>query len=86
MSACAPSSGTQIVEISTPTATFDSKAADKRYRRHHQCQYSLPVNTFWRHGVLAVSVVRRMNEVAPRRARLILGRVTVCEQVYHLGM
>jgi len=36
----------------------------------------------WRSG----SVVRRMNEVALRWARLVLGWVTVFSQVYHLGM
>ena len=33
-----------------------------------------------------VSDVRRMNEVNPRRARLVLGPVTVFGRVYHLGM
>jgi len=36
-------------------------------------------------GVVA-SGVRRMNEVNPRRARLVLGWVTVFGRVYHLGM
>jgi len=36
----------------------------------------------WRSG----SVVRRMNEVALRWARLVLGWVTVFGRVYHLGM
>jgi len=39
----------------------------------------------WRPGVV-VSVVRRMNEVTLRRARLVLKWVTVCGWVYHLGM
>ena len=39
----------------------------------------------WRRGVVA-SVVRRMNEVTLRRARLGLGWVTVFERVYHHGM
>jgi len=40
-----------------------------------------------RRGVsLVVSGVRRMNEVNARRARLVLGRVTVFGRVYHLGM
>jgi len=38
----------------------------------------------WRRGVV-VSVVRRMNEVTLRRARLILGWVTVFGPVYHYG-
>jgi len=33
-----------------------------------------------------VSGVRRMNEVNARRARLVLGWVTVFERVYHLDM
>jgi len=33
-----------------------------------------------------VSGVRRMNEVNPRRARLVRGWVTVFGRVYHLGM
>jgi len=42
-------------------------------------------NLSWRHGVV-VSGVRRMNEVNPRRARLVSGWVTVIRLVYHLGM
>jgi len=42
-------------------------------------------NACWRRGVVA-SVVRRMNEVTLRRARLVLGWVTVFERVYHHGM
>ena len=37
------------------------------------------------HGVV-VSGVRHMNEVNPRRDRLVLGWVTVFGRVYHLGM
>jgi len=55
-----------------------------------QRAYSLPfaadhVSLGWRRGV-AVSGVRRMNEVNSRRARLVLGWVTVFGRVYHLGM
>jgi len=39
----------------------------------------------WRRGVV-VSGVRRMNEVNARRARLVLGRVTVFGRVNHIGM
>jgi len=35
---------------------------------------------------LVVSGVRRTSEVNPRRARLVLGWVTVFGQVHHLGM
>jgi len=35
---------------------------------------------------VVVSGVRRMNEVNARRARLVLGWVTVFGWVYHLGM
>ena len=34
----------------------------------------------------SVSIVRLMNEVAVRWARLVLGWVTVFGRVYHLGM
>jgi len=39
----------------------------------------------WRRGVVA-SVVRRMNEVTLRRARLVLGWVSVFGRVYHHGL
>jgi len=39
----------------------------------------------WRRGLM-VSVFRRMNKVTLRRARLVLGWVTVFVRVYHLGM
>jgi len=39
----------------------------------------------WRRGVV-VSGVRRTNEVNARRARLVLGWVTVFARVHHLGM
>ena len=39
----------------------------------------------WRHGVV-VSGVSRMNEINPRRARIVLGWATVFGRVYHLGM
>jgi len=39
----------------------------------------------WRRGVMA-NVVRRMNEVTLRRARLVLGWVTVFGRVYHHGV
>ena len=46
-----------------------------------------PMSIGLRRGVsLVVSGVRRMNEVNARRARLVLGRVTVFGRVYHLGM
>jgi len=39
----------------------------------------------WRFGSVG-NVVGRINEVNQRRARLVLGWVTVCRQVNHLGM
>jgi len=36
--------------------------------------------------VLWLNVVGRINEVSRRRARLVLGWVTVCRRVNHLGM
>jgi len=38
----------------------------------------------WRRGAVGC-VVRRMNEVTLRRARLVLGSVTVFGRVYHHG-
>jgi len=43
------------------------------------------VYLLWRRGVVA-SGVRRMNEVNARRARLVLGWVTVFGRVFLLGM
>jgi len=42
--------------------------------------------TFFRRRGVVVRGVRRMNEVNARRARLVLGWVTVLGQLYHLGM
>ena len=39
----------------------------------------------WRRGGV-VSGVRRMNEVNPHQARLLLGWVTVFVRVYHRGV
>ena len=52
-------------------------AADARRR--------FPCTQGWRRGVV-VSGVRRMNELNARRARLVLGWVTVFGPVYHLSM
>ena len=59
---------------------------------HLQCICRLyPVRTSdasrssWRGGVV-VSGIRRTNEVNPRRARLVVGWVTVFGRVYHLGV
>jgi len=46
---------------------------------------SMPVPGSWRLGAMA-SVVRRMNEVILRRARLVLGWVTVFGRVHHHSM
>ena len=45
---------------------------------------ALCIGSWWR-GVV-VSGVCRMNEVNARRARLVLGWVTVFRRVYHLGV
>jgi len=39
----------------------------------------------WRFGSVG-NVIGRINEVDQRRARLVLGWVTVCRRVNHLGM
>jgi len=55
----------------------------------HKLEFVCCVGDRWkarcRRGVV-VSGVRRMNEVNARRARLVLGWVTVFGRVYHLGM
>ena len=45
-------------------------------------KYSIGVVVVWLSGNALVSI----NEVTLRQARLILGWVTVCGQVHHLGM
>jgi len=61
----------------------------------HQSQYCsmlthqsevYTVQVGWRRGVVVVGALVAINEVALRRARLLLGWVTVCGQVNHLGM
>ena len=42
--------------------------------------------TLGRRRGVAVSGIRRMNEVNPRRARLVIGRVAVLGRVYHLDL
>jgi len=59
-------------------------------QRRNSRSTSMPVDfcrhlVGWRRGVV-VSGVRRMNEVNARRARLVLGWVTVFRRVYHLDM
>ena len=49
---------------------------------HGHFRRTVSVYRGWRSGVVA-SVVRRMNEVTLRRARLVLGWVTVFGRVYH---
>jgi len=53
--------------------------------RNFRSLASIPNYTAWRRGVVA-SVVRRLNEVTLRQARLVLGWVTVFGRVYHHGM
>ena len=50
----------------------------------YSCQ-TLTFGDLWRRGVV-VSVVGLINEVNRHRARLVLGWVTVCGRVNHLGM
>jgi len=56
----------------------------QRYTHTHTKRGGGDAGSWWR-GVV-VSGVRRMNEVNARRARLVLGWVTVFGRVYHLGM
>ena len=46
--------------------------------------HALTLDTRWSRGAV-VSVVRHMNEVTLRRARLVLGWVTVFGRIYHYG-
>ena len=46
--------------------------------------HALTLDTRWSRGAV-VSVVRHMNEVTLRRARLVLGWVTVFGRIYHHG-
>ena len=52
----------------------------------HYDQYEIYVAAVWWWRGTVVSVVHRINEVTLRRARLVLGWVTVFRQVYHHGM
>ena len=57
----------------------------RRHSRPTDNNTSRSMRFTWRRGVL-VSGVRRMNEVNARRARLVLGWVTVFRRVHHLAM
>ena len=57
----------------------------RRHSRPADNNTSRSMRFTWRRGVL-VSGVRRMNEVNARRARLVLGWVTVFRRVHHLAM
>jgi len=43
------------------------------------------LNFCWRFGLVG-DIVGRINEVNQRRARLVLGWMTVCRRVNHLGI
>jgi len=68
-----------IIELRSPNAAGRPLLLEQAVTRNHAS------NTGWRR-VVVVSGVRRMNEVNARRARLVLGWVTVFGRVYHLGM
>ena len=55
--------------------------------RHRECKLTETSRSIigWRRGVVDGGV-RRRNEVNARRARLVLGWVTVFRRVYHPGM
>ena len=59
----------------TNTARTTTNCRSSDSERPHRCG--------WRRGVVVIGV-RRMNEVNPRRARLVLKWVTVFGWVYHL--
>jgi len=66
-------------------AEICEKCGNKRNMRQSHIHIKLTRLISWRRGQV-VSGVRRMNEVNPRRARLVPGWVTVFGRVYHLGM
>jgi len=75
-------------------ATYPPKTHDLQHKLDQSTSMSditilsigvLIMQNIWRRGVV-VSGVRCMNEVNPRRARLVPGWVTVFGWVYHLGM
>ena len=68
-----------IIELRSPNAAGRPLLLEQAVTRNHDS------STGWRR-VVVVSGVRRMNEVNARRARLVLGWVTVFGRVYHLGM
>jgi len=69
---------TDCYDVTSPYQYCGLEGASVEHRR-------LLVTRGWRRGVVA-SVVRRMNDVTLRRARLVLGWVTVFGRVYHHGM
>jgi len=70
-------------DLSRPT--FLLKTFTHCYHNHLVAFTSTNCQTGWQRGVL-VTRVRRMNEVDPRRAWLILGWVTVFGRVYAISV
>jgi len=70
------------MQLRTPVSAITVLTAYTRAREGNRGSHT---TYSWRRGV-AVSGVRRMNEVNARRARLLPGWVTVFGRVYHLGM
>jgi len=66
-----------LTRVNFPTSAVADR--DTRYTTGPCYEHS------WRRGAV-VSGVRRMNKVNARRARLVLGWVTVFGRVCHLGM
>jgi len=69
------------------TATWNTRVQNSPTSKRPSFVAANQVVTLTRvtHGVV-VSGVRHMNEVNPRRDRLVLGWVTVFGRVYYLGM
>jgi len=63
----------------TPTSCY-CNCSNRLHRRRTDTGHRIP------QLALLVGGVRRMNEVNARRARLVLGWVTVFGRVYYLGM
>ena len=77
-----------MVYVFNCSEQMDYRVRQTQHAIAARCSRSLPFISWcssWRRGVVA-SVVRRMNEVTLRRARLVLRWVTVFGRVYHHGM
>ena len=78
-------------KIRTYSSSRSSKVIDFGVNRKPMYDFLLVINSnfgriSWWWPVLVVSALVSINEVILRRARLVLGWVTVFGRVYHLGV